>query len=80
MEKVWDENIFFENFEFFKIFGKKKTDFDENEPTGFVFHGKKETNLKEGFRRRGNPPGNLGKNPNGPWKDFFFWPGGVQGS
>ena len=56
MEKVWDENIFFENFEFFKIFGKKKIDLHENEPTGFVFHGRKEKNLKKGFRLGGYPP------------------------
>ena len=56
MEKVWDENIFFENFRFLKIFGKKKNDFHENEPTGFVFRGRKEKNLKEGFRLRGYPP------------------------
>ena len=56
MEKVWDENIFFENFHFCKIFGKKKIDFDENEPTGFVFRGRKETNLKKGFRLGGYPP------------------------
>jgi len=56
MEKVWDENIFFENFKFFKIFGKKKNVFDENEPTGFVFHRRKEKNLKKGFRLGGYPP------------------------
>ena len=46
----------FESFQLFKIFGKKKIDFDENEPTGFVFRGRKEKNLKEGFRLGGYPP------------------------
>ena len=34
---------------------------DENEPTRLVFHGRKEKNLRKGFRLRGYPSGKLGK-------------------
>ena len=36
--------------------GRKEFFFRENEPTGFTFHGRKEKNLQERFRRRGNLP------------------------
>ena len=58
-------------FELFKTFGKKKLDFDENEPTGLVFHGRKEKNLRKGFRLGGYPSGKTRK---GKKKDL---PGGF---
>ena len=36
-------------------------DFDENEPTGLVFHGRKEKNLRKGFRLGGYPSGKTRK-------------------
>ena len=54
--------FFFENLDFFKCFGKKKNDFDENEPTGFVFHGRKEKNL----------PSRIGNNLQLKRKRFFL--------
>ena len=46
-------------------------DFDENEPTGLVFHGRKERNLGKGFRLGGYPSGKTRK---GKKKDL---PGGF---
>ena len=73
MEKNWDENFVFENFNFFKIFGKKKINFDENEPTGFVFHEGKKKNSKKGSGCGVTPLEKLGKEK----KNL---PEGVRGS
>ena len=43
--------------------GRKEFFFRENEPTGFTFHGRKEKNPQEGFRRRGNLPLKPRKDP-----------------
>ena len=67
-------------FDFFKVFGKKKLDLDENKPTRFVFHGRKEKKTQKGVQAEGlpslkkserkkNKSARRVRGSNGPWKE-----------